>query len=172
MTLASIFSFSPSAKGRTAKLVRRLRAVQLSPLDAQQLPTPSSLGRVDAFLDQLVELSLANWLAIGEAVVSARELVPVRQRAWDDLEAKLVGGRFGLVVWSVRDAVDTAAYIASRESRRWSRHERETFAAAHGAAEVAALALLARDDLTAEIYRALTTPFATVIGLGESVQRG
>ncbi len=170
MTLGSLFSLSPSANGPAAKLMRRLRAAPLSPPAAEQ--PPASLGRVDAFLDHLVELPLAEWLAIGEAVVAARERVPVRQRAWDELEATLVSGRLGVTMWCVRDAVDTAAHIATREAYRWSRQERGTFAAAHGAAEVAALALLARDDLSTETYRALTVPFAACIDAAESNHRG
>jgi hypothetical protein len=170
--LGSIFSLSPSANGPAAKLMRRLRAAPLSPPEAEPPRATASLGRVDAFLDQLVELPLAEWLVIGEAVVAARERVPVRQRAWDELEAKLVSGRLGVTVWSVRDAVDTAAHIATRESHQWSRQERGTFAAAHGAAEVAALALLARDELPTETYRALTVPFTACIDAAESTHRG
>ena len=149
--------------------MRRLRAAQLSAPEAlaEDLSAPS-LERVDAFLDRLVELPLASWLAVGESVVADRERLPVRQRAWDELEAKLVHGQLGMTIWSVRDAVDTAAYIACHESHGWSRREREVFAAAHGAAEAAALALLARDHLSKETYRALTAAFTPWLVFAES----
>lgn len=161
MTLASILSLSASSTGRAATLARRLRAAQHPPPEVGQPAT--SLGCLDGFLDRLVDLPLAEWLAIGESVVADRDRLPVRQRAWDELEAKLLSDRFGLAVWRVRDAVDTAAHIASRELHDWSRAERGMFAAAHGAAEAAALALLARDVLSTETYHALTAPFASCL---------
>jgi hypothetical protein len=169
VTSASIFSLSSSA-ARAAKLARRLRASQPSPLEVDQ-PSQARRG-VDAFLDRLIELPLAEWLAIGELIVVDRDHVPVRRRAWDELEAKLRTGRLGVAAWSIRDAVDTAAYIATCESHRWTRHERGAFAAAHGAAEAAALALLARDDLPAEIYRSLTAPFAACVAGADSTHSG
>jgi hypothetical protein len=75
-------------------------------------------------------------------------------------------------MWSVRDAVDTAAHIATREAHQWSRQERGAFAAAHGAAEAAALALLVREHLPTETYRALTVPFAACIDAAKSTHRG
>jgi len=172
VTLASASSFPPSPNGRAASLVRRPRVAHLSPPDAEQAVAPASAECVDAFLDQLVELPLIQWLVIGAALVAARDRVPVRQRAWDELEAALVSRRLGVAIWSVRDAVDTAAHIVTRETHQWSRQQRGAFAAAHGAAEGAALAVLARDDLPPETYRALTAPFATCVAVAESTHRG
>ena len=165
MTLASIFSPS-SSNAHAAKLARHLRA--LPPRDGEQQPAVGVLGRVDAFLDHLVELPAAEWLAIGEDLIADRNGVPVRHRTWAELEAILLRGRFGLAVWKVREAVDTVAFLATREWPRWSRHERRLFAAAHGAAEAAALALLARDELPADAYRALIAPFANCVAAMES----
>ncbi|HKW10962.1 MAG TPA: hypothetical protein VJO33_11335 [Gemmatimonadaceae bacterium] len=165
MTLASIFS-PPSSNANAAKLARHLRA--LPPRDVEQLQLPGVPGPADAFLDQLVELPSAKWLAIGEALVADRDGIPVRQRSWEEVDATLIRGRLGLAVWRVREAVDTVAFLATREWPRWSRHERRVFAAAHGAAEAAALALLARDELPVEAYRALTAPFASCVPATES----
>ena len=167
MTLASIFSLSVSSASGAAKLVRRLRASQFPSPQAER-GDAESVACLDAFLDRLIELPLAEWLAIGNSVVAERDRVFVRQQAWNELEAALLHGRFGVAVWRVRDAVDTAAYIAARESHTWSRHERGTFAAAHGAAETAALALLARDHLSPVTYGALTGPFAACISVAQS----
>lgn len=169
MTSESIFSLLPSSHGRAAKLARRLRALPFS--GSAQPREMAPLGSVDTFLDQLVDLPLAEWLMIGEALVADRDHVAVRRRAWDELEETLLRSRLGLAVWEIRDAVDTAAFIATRESHRWSRHERRTFAAAHGAAEAAALALLVRGDLPTDTYRALTAPFAASIAVAEATQR-
>ena len=153
-------------------LVSRISVVPPAEAEAESWSAGAALVCVDAFLHRLVDLPLAHWLAIGEALVADREYVPVRQRAWDKLESDLNDRRLGVAAWQVRDAVDTAAHIASRESHHWLSHDRACFAAAHGAAEAAALALLARDQLPIETYRALTAPFAACVAAAESARRG
>jgi hypothetical protein len=67
--------------------------------------------------------------------------------------------RFHVAAWYVRDAVETAAFLARRQMYRGSREERCLFAAAHGAAEVATVALLAREHVSTESLCALCAPF-------------
>jgi hypothetical protein len=143
-------------------LVRRRWTGRLQrPLDIAAL-TPnehSALGLVNDFVDQLAELPLTAWLVIGREL-STKNSLGVRQAAWTDVERALAEQQLQLAAWYVRDAIDTAACLVCRQASLWPREDRCLFASAHGAAESAALALLARRHIPAESLRALCAPFA------------
>lgn len=138
---------------RTGRLPLPRQVAELTPNDVPALET------VNAFVDLLVGLPLAAWLDIGRSISSDREGLRARRDAWDQLDTTITAQRLGLSAWYVRDAVETAAFLASRCTPRWSAEERRMFAAAHGAAETAALALLARVHLSAETLGILCAPF-------------
>jgi hypothetical protein len=116
--------------------------------------------QVNAFVDWLASLPLALWLDVGRSVASERTRVMARGSAWEELQRALCAQELQIGAWFVRDAVETAAFLASHSVRRWSAADRRWFAAAHGAAETAALALLARPFLEAEQFEALCEPLA------------
>lgn len=120
---------------------------------------------VNAFVDRMVDLPLSTWLTIGETLMADREGLVVRQRAWNEVEAAIAEAGLGMPAWHVRDAVETAAYLVSRYMRCWSREERCRFAAAQGAADAAALSLLAQAHISTETLGTLVEPFTADIHL-------
>jgi hypothetical protein len=100
-----------------------------------------------------------DWLELGGDIADARAQSAARSSAWDGLQVAIFDQGMQLAAWYVRDAVETAAFLASHSGRRRSREDRLRFAAAHGAAETAALALLARPYLTQEHFSILTRRF-------------
>ena len=128
--------------------------------------TPSddpALECVNAFVDRLLDLPFFAWLAIGHSVSSEHDGLPVRRAALDALDVAIADHGLGVPAWYVRDAIETAAFLAARGVSQWSRRERGLFAAAHGTAETEALALLARAHLPAAVLRTLSISFASYI---------
>lgn len=131
------------------------------PSDIAELPPNGQPGRdaVNDFLDRLTELALTVWLSIGRELSESGSL-PVRQLARADVDTAIAERALAIAAWHVRDAIETAACLASHQTWRWSRADRCLFASTHGAAEAAALALLAFQHIPAESLRALCAPFA------------
>ena len=159
---------------RIASLARAESAAQ-SPrhrMAAVPLPPPSrgtalraetELDGVTEFLEGLLELPMASWLAIGRALIADRQGLAVRQAAWSDVENAIGSYSLAHAAWHVRDALETVVCLVSRPVQDWSRDERCQFAAAHGAGEAAALALRARAHVRHDIVRILCSPFAQFI---------
>lgn len=118
------------------------------------------VAQVMAFVDWLAERPLREWLELGREIALARANAAAQGDAWDRVQSAIADRGLQLAAWYVRDAVETAAFLASHSTRRWSRNDRLLFATAHGAAESVALALLARPYLTPEHFSALYEPFA------------
>ncbi len=118
------------------------------------------LSRVDEFVDRLASLPFATWAEIGAGVSGDRDLLARRATAHTLLDAILADRQLLVTAWYVRDAVDTAAFLASRTAITPKSAQRRLFAAAHGAAEAAALALLAADHLARADRDVLCEPFA------------
>lgn len=131
-----------------------------APLAEPTLREGGVLLQPDVFIDRLVELPARHWIAVGQSITNDRACLSVRQQACEHLSAILERRALGLSAWRLRDAVETAACLVRRTSPRSSRHEGTMLATAHAAAETAALALLARADLPAEILKLLLSPFA------------
>jgi len=119
-----------------------------------------ALAAVNAFADRLAELPLSEWLAVGRTLVEDPSIYAHRETPYAILETTVNDRRLGVAAWYVRDAIETSAYYASQPMKRWTSAERRAFAAAHAAAEEAALAILARVHLGAEDFAALCAPFA------------
>jgi hypothetical protein len=149
---------------RTGRLRLPEEVAGLTPDD---VPT---LSAVDGFADRLAEEPLATWLSIGGSIVDTPSN-PLRSTSFAILEATINAGGLAVAAWYVRDAIDTSAYYASPPLRRWTARERRCFAAAHAAAEEAALALLARDLLSADDFGTLCTPFGDFIRQGNERRR-
>lgn len=157
-------SFARSESGTSPR--RRVPVIPLPPLGpGPAAPAETGLDSVSEFLDGLLELPVGSWLAIGRALMAAREGLAVRQAAWSDVEDAIGTHDLALAAWDVRDALESAVYLISRRVPRWSREERCQFAAAHGAAEAAALALLAREHVRPEVVRILCSHFAPLVKL-------
>lgn len=136
--------------------------IVLPPACAEPNPADkAALDAVNGFVDRLVDLPPFMWLSIGRGLMADREGLLVRQTAWSDVEAAIRENGLDMAAWYARDGVETAACLVSRRVPRWSREERCAFAATHGAAEAATLALLAHQHISPERLRVLCAPFAT-----------
>jgi hypothetical protein len=93
-----------------------------------------------------------------------REQSVVRQAAWCAVEEAIAAHGLALAACEVRDALETAIFLVSRPVQRWSRVERCQFAATHGAAETAALALRAGAHVRPGTIRTLCSPFTPFVG--------
>lgn len=150
------------ARPAAAKRVRvgRLRLPQrVADLTPEDEP---GLAEVDVFVDRLAELPIDVWLDIGRSLLGDSSTVGQRATAFAILEATIGTHGLGLAAWYTRDAVETSAFVASKSVSRWTSEDRCIFAAAHAAAEDAALAVLARDKLATRDFDLLVVPFASL----------
>lgn len=118
-----------------------------------------SLPPVDTFVDSLIELGTWEWLDIGNSLAADRNGSIARQAARSVVDAALDRHTLWLPAWHVRDAVDTAAFFGTRHVSEWSRERRRAAAAAHTAAESAALALLVAPLIQRDAVDCLCAPF-------------
>ena len=116
------------------------------------------VAEVSTLVDWLADLPLPLWLDIGRSVASDRLRLAVRGAAWEELQRAICAKELQITAWFVRDAVETAAFLAGHSVRQWSPEDRRFFAAAHGAVEASALALLARPFLELPYFEILYEP--------------
>ncbi len=122
-----------------------------------------ALADVNTYVDRLAELPLDQWLAIGRSVIERGSSAEPEATAFVILEATLADQGLDIAAWYARDAVETSAFFVARSAAGWTKHDRRVFAAAHAAAETAALALLARDKLSGTDLSLLIGPFAPLV---------
>jgi hypothetical protein len=154
------FALSPTSE----ILVARPRGGRLPLPESVATLTPTdepALLLVNAFVDRLSDLTLAEWLDVGRRVMADQDALARRSTSWAIMDATIAHRQLGLAAWYVRDAVETVAYLANYSAVRPPRSHRRIFAAAHGSAEDAALAVLVREHLSAEDFTTLCAPFAT-----------
>ena len=125
------------------------------------------LALVNVFVDRLAELPYQAWLAIGRAQLTAAARVAPRATPFAILEATIATQGLGFAAWYARDAVETSAFLATNGASQCSPGGRRVIARAHGAAEAAALALLARDALAPTDFATLYAPFEHVLSSDE-----
>lgn len=121
-----------------------------------------ALAVVKAFTEQLSDLTLESWLAIGRAVMAARSATRYVS-AWSSVEQAIAKHGLALAAWHVRDDIETIAYLACHSGAPMARLNRPVFAAAHGAAEDAALALLVHTAIEPAALELMCAPFATQV---------
>ena len=147
----------PLRRVRTGRLPLPQRVTHLTPDDEP------ALGPVNEFADRLADFPVDEWLAIGRGLLTDRDHHASRAMSYATLESMLNDHGLAIAAWYVRDAVETSAYYATHSTRYWNSSGRRAFAAAHGAAEEAALALLARESLPAEDFELLSAPYVRLI---------
>jgi hypothetical protein len=123
---------------------------------------------VNAFADRLAELPVLAWLTVGRTLIDDPSAYAPRETPYAILEATINNQGLAVAAWYVRDAIDTSAYYASHSILKWTSKERRAFAAAHAAAEDAALAILARPHLGDEDAAALCAPFSALVKATEA----
>jgi hypothetical protein len=147
-------------------LLRRMRTGRLRlPRQVAGL-TPDdqpALAAVNSFADRLAELPVLAWLTVGRTLIDDPSIYAQRETPYAILEATINNRGLAVAAWYVRDAIETSAYYASRSIIKWTSKERRAFAAAHAAAEDAALAILAQEHLGGEDFAALCAPFADLV---------
>ena len=124
--------------------------------------TPSdepALAVVNAFADRLAALPIPEWLEVGRSAITDSAGMSQRATAFAILEAAIAAHGLGIAAWYARDTVETSACLAGCGMPCWTARDRRLMAAAHGAAEAAALALLARDVIAPADFAALIAPF-------------
>jgi hypothetical protein len=124
-----------------------------------------ALAAANAFVEHLAELPLATWLAIGRAATTTDAGSSERAALWERVEDAIVHQRLDLAAWSVRDAVETVVHLTNHAAGRLSRADRRLLAAAHGAVEDAALAILVAECLPWADIAQLCAPFADHVPL-------
>lgn len=108
-------------------------------------------------------MPLDDWLDIGRRLVGDELGAAARAAAWTALDAVVAERQLGVAMWHVRDAVATAAFLATRRVPRMSRGERRALVATQSAAEETAIAMLARMHLRPADYETLATPFEELL---------
>src|SRR5690349_20886119 len=121
--------------------------------------TALAVARVGAFAERLTVLAVDDWLDVGRREITDARAASQRNATRAVLEAAIVAHGLAIEAWHARDAVETSVCLAVNPSRCWTTHERRLLAAAHLAAESAALALLARDVLAPADVAILLAPF-------------
>jgi hypothetical protein len=119
-----------------------------------------ALALAKAFVDGLCDLPLESWLAIGRAAMVNRGS-DAYAGAWSAVEHAIAQQNLALAAWHIRDEIETLAYLACHSGVPVWRSDRPAFAAAHGAVEDAALALLVRDYVSVADVDRLCAPFAS-----------
>lgn len=116
--------------------------------------------RAEEFMEALTMLPAEGWVSVGRAAAARRHTQAYRT-AHLLMEALLADQRLAVPAWTIRDAVDTAAYYAGT-CAPFTRDERRAFDRARDVCEAAALALLLGDALPAtdahELYAAAVVP--------------
>ena len=146
---------------RTGRLPLPQCVTALTPTDEP------ALALVNVFADRLVTLPYREWLDVGNSQIAGTATASQRATAFAILDATLGTQGLGIAAWYARDAVETSAFLATNGVPRCTAGDRRVIAAAHGAAEVAALALLARDALAPADFATLFAPFEHVISSDE-----
>jgi hypothetical protein len=149
-----IFSAGPARP--VGRLPQPRRIVMSTPV------RQSTLAEVGVFVDLLAGLALDDWLLVGRSAIGKRSAPERRATACGRLDATIRAHDLTVAAWYVRDSVETAACLAAGTVSRWQSLDRRMFSAAHGAADAAALALLARDLLPANVFALLMAPFTSV----------
>ncbi|HEV8445373.1 MAG TPA: hypothetical protein VGQ44_01075 [Gemmatimonadaceae bacterium] len=120
----------------------------------------AGLEAVRSFAERLAELSPSDWVEVGNSLLRDASAHATRATASALLVSTINGRGLDVAAWYACDAIETSAFYVSRPSCS-TPSDRRAFAAAHAAAEDAALALLAREFLPASDYEALCDPFIT-----------
>jgi len=141
-----------------------------SPRATPSAPSTPPRELAAAFLDRLDDLPRAGWIAVGRRLLADPAGHASRQAAAAALTAAIAEQGLVVAAWRLRDAVETAAQLASagclpHGGRRGAlapctASERRALEAARLAAERAVLALLVHRWLSAEDYARLVSPFA------------
>src|SRR5262249_25975293 len=119
-----------------------------------------ALALTKTFIEHNGDLPTESWIAVGRAAMANRSAAAYAN-AWRAVQQAIAKHELSLAAWHIRDQIETLAYLASHAGAPLARKDRPVFAAAHGAMEDAALALLVSSDLTAGDLDLLCAPFAT-----------
>lgn len=120
---------------------------QATPGDAERCTS------VDAFLCLLAELSVDDWLAIGDRPPAKSDTVAI-------LDAAITDQRLNVHAWLVRDSVETIAFLARCSLPPQPIRAHFAMTRARIAAECAALAIVARPWLAPSDIAEVLSPFS------------
>jgi len=122
------------------------------------LPSDSAV-KLEAWLDSLSELSLADWARVGRACASRGELAALAS-ACRAVERVIDAKNLDVAAWLIRDLVETATYHVRHFASRSSRRARSELAVARMAAEWVALGISVEAWLAPSELTTLVKPFA------------
>ncbi len=133
-----------------------------SSADIAVLSSGVPLEAVRSFAERLADLPTRAWLEVGHSLLRDPSSHASRATAYALIEATINGRGLAVAAWYACDAIETSASYADRASC-WTRSDRRAFAAAHSAAEDAALALLAAPFVAAADRATLIAPFDRLV---------
>jgi hypothetical protein len=125
------------------------------------LSSGGPLEAVRSFAERLADFPTRAWLEVGHSLLRDHSSHAPRATASALLDATINGRGLGVAAWYACDAIETSAFYA-RRANRWTPSDRRAFAAAHSAAEDAALALLAGRFVPAADRATLVAPFESL----------
>jgi hypothetical protein len=144
-------------RARTGRLPLPACVTALTPCDEP------ALAPVNAFADRLTTLPMHEWMDVGRSETADPARAAQRATAFAILEAAIAAHGLGIASWYARDTVETSVCLATGGAPCRTARDLRLIAAAHGAAEAAALALLARDVLAASDFATLFAPFEYLV---------
>jgi hypothetical protein len=143
-------------------MIAFLDSVSSSTAPLADQPSGVGLDAAQSFVQRLADLPTWAWLEVGHSLLRDRSSQAARATAAALLGATINGRGLAVAAWYACDAIETSAFYASR-ARCWTPSDRRAFAAAHLAAEHAALALLARQFVPDAQCATLVAPFESLV---------
>jgi hypothetical protein len=139
------------------------------PVDERSAGREPSLPIAMAFLERISELPATVWVDVARRMLRPPVRLTDHSGARQGLLSALWDRRLACLAWRVRDAAETAAYLARRNGRAMTSDERPSFEFTSAAATDAALALLIRDHLSPADFAALYAPFDHAVPLASLI---
>ncbi len=130
---------------------------------AQTDDDESSLAVAMAFVGRIAELRGADLVDVGKRIQAPKRAWAAHSAARQGLLSALWHRELTWAVWSVRDAMETAAFLARRTGQGLTAHERPSFELGCAAATETALGLLVTAHLPAADLDALYAPFEGLV---------
>lgn len=122
------------------------------------LPELTARG-LDRWLESLAELTLDDWMRIGDQCLGRDNDTLAVTRACARVEKAIDEHELAVTAWLIRDVVETATCHVRRAAARGGRRAHARLVVARMAAEWAALALATQRWLSASDLDALCAPF-------------
>lgn len=129
---------------------------------------PRAPWSLEEFLDVVATLSAGDWLRLGRRLrtdTAASAAAWTMRHARQHMDVAVAARRLALTVWTVCDAIDTAAFLAFRTAPPSSRVDGRDSALARAALENAGVSLLVWPDLSNDARALQDLVFSCVLAI-------